>query len=210
MVLLVHYLQKNYGHGIGGRLIGLPITTGPFILIIYLQEGRSFAGHVAHGVLLGQIALTIYCWSYAKVSSIFSWWVSLLIGTLACLATGYITTQYRTPLWLTIFILVTCWVLAMVFWPTDVAASKKISSPTWELPARVLVTVLVLVGLSTLAPHLGASFAGALSTYPVISSVISAFNHRRHGPSATIATLRGLMETLPITVIFIAILALTL
>jgi len=210
MVLFAHFLQKKYGHGIGGRLIGLPITTGPFILIVCLQEGRAFGAHVAHGVLLGQIALSMYCWIYAMASAKFNWWISLSIGTATCLATGYVTTQYKISTHATIILLAAVWIIAMKFWPPAASLPMKVSSPPWELPARVLVTLTILFGLSTLAPHLGASISGAFSTYPVIASVISAFNHRRYGPAATMATLRGLMETLPLTIVFIAVLAYTL
>ena len=210
MVLSAHYLQRNYGDTVGGRLIGLPITTGPFILIIYLQEGRTFAAHVAHGVLLGQIALATFCWIYAIASSRSSWWVSLTVGTLTVLLTGYFVTQLRISNLATLGILIAIWLIAMKFWPQHIAQGEKAPSPPWELPVRIAVTVSVLTILAALAPHLGAKISGALSTYPVIASVISAFNHRRYGPASTISTLRGLMETLPITVTFIAVLAFSL
>ena len=75
----------------------------------------------------------------------------------------------------------------------------KLSPPKWELPVRILVTLVLLVSLSALAPHVGAKAAGAMSTYPVIASVLGAFNQRRFGATATVSTLRGLMQTLPIT-----------
>jgi hypothetical protein len=68
----------------------------------------------------------------------------------------------------------------------------------------------VLISLSALAPHLGAKLAGALSTYPVLISVLGVFNHRRFGPGVTIATLKGLMQTLPITMAIIFVLGLVL
>jgi len=52
--------------------------------------------------------------------------------------------------------------------------------------------------------------AGALSTYPVIASVLGAFNQRRFGAAATVSTLRGLMQTLPITIGIIFLLSLVL
>lgn len=210
MVLLANHLQKNYGHGVGGRLIGLPITTGPFILIVCIQESRSFGARAAHGVLLGQIALAMFCWIYAWASSQFNWWISLTIGTAVCLTTGYLATQSDLSNTLVLVILALIWLIAMKSWPSTLVESSRRITPRWELPARVLVTMSVLVILSQLAPLLGANVSGALSTYPVIASVISAFNHKINGPSATIATLKGLMETLPFTVIFIAILAFAL
>jgi len=195
---------------VGGRLIGLPITTGPFILIVCIQESRSFGARAAHGVLLGQIALAMFCWIYAWASSQFNWWISLTIGTAVCLTTGYLATQFDLSNILVLVILALIWLVAMRIWPSTPIENSRRTSPQWELPARVLVTMSVLVILSQLAPLLGANVSGALSTYPVIASVISAFNHKTNGPSATIATLKGLMETLPFTVIFIAILAFAL
>jgi uncharacterized membrane protein len=210
MVLGTHYLQKNYGHRIGGRLIGLPITTGPFILIICLQEGRSFGAHVAHGVLLGQIALAIFCWSYATVSLKSDWATSIGIATLIVLITGYFVTQLRITTAQSLVSLLIVWTLAMKYWPLSKLDTPKIQSPKWELPARIFVTFFLLYFLSSLAPHLGPKVSGALSTYPVIASVVSAFNHRRYGPAATLATLKGLMQTLPVTIVFISILAFAL
>lgn len=63
MVLSVSYLQRRYGDRFGGWLLGLPITTAPFILIIGIQEGHIFAAHTTRGVLLGQIALITFSWS---------------------------------------------------------------------------------------------------------------------------------------------------
>ena len=75
---------------------------------------------------------------------------------------------------------------------------------------RILVTLTLLITLSALAPHVGAKVAGALSTYPVIASVLGAFNQRRFGAAATVSTLRGLMQTLPITMGIIFFLSLVL
>jgi len=75
---------------------------------------------------------------------------------------------------------------------------------------RILVTLTLLVSLSALAPHIGAKLAGALSTYPVIVSVLGTFNQKRFGAAATVSTLRGLMQTLPITIGIIFALGLVL
>lgn len=207
MVALSHYLGKLKGHGIGGRLIGLPITTGPFILIISIQEGTQFGKHAAHGVLLGQIALAIYCWVYTFISPRMNWYQAIATATATVLTVGYATTHIPFTTTEALVTLVAIWLLAMRFWPNAPTDAVFVRSPKWELPVRIAVTLTIFIGLAALAPHLGPNISGALSTYPVIASVISAFNHRRYGPASTMATLRGLMESFPITIAFIAILA---
>ena len=206
MVALSYYLGKTKGHGIGGRLIGLPITTGPFILIVTLQEGQAFGKAAAHGVILGQIALAIYCWVYTYISPKVNWLQGISIATATVLTAGYLMTLLHVTTTEALLIFVFIWVLEMRFWPTSSMKSLQIKSPSWELPARILVTLTIFIGLAALAPHLGPKISGALSTYPVIASVISAFNHKRFGPEATMATLRGIMEAFPLTATFIAIL----
>lgn len=210
MVLSVSYLQRRYGDRIGGWLIGLPITTGPFIFIICLQEGVAFGGRTAHGVLLGQMALIAFCWSYAYAALRTSWYQALVVGTATCLVVGYLVTQVKVSMWISTPVLILCWIVAMKFWPHSNSPEQKITTPHWELPVRICVTLGLLVGLSALAPHVGAKIAGALSTYPVIASVLGGFNHKRFGSAATVSTLRGLMQTLPITIGAIFFLSLVL
>ena len=210
IVLSVSFLQRRFGDRFGGWLIGLPITTGPFIFIIGLQEGIAFAGHTARGVLLGQIALIVFCLAYSYSALKFPWPLAIALGTIACIGTGFLVTSIKVSLWVSMPLLVLTWLAAMKFWPKAALAAQKITHPHWELPVRIVVTLVLLVSLSALAPHIGAKATGALSTYPVIASVIGAFNQRRFGPSATVSTLRGLMQTLPITMGIIFFLTLVL
>jgi hypothetical protein len=210
IVLSVSFLQRRYGDRFGGWLIGLPITTGPFIFIIALQEGTAFAAHTTRGVLLGQMALIAFCWSYAYAALRTPWYLSITLGTLACLLTGLVITQVKISIWVSTPMLVLTWLVAMKWWPSAHALTQKISAPKWELPVRILVTLILLISLSAAAPHVGAKVAGALSTYPVIASVLGAFNQKRFGADVTVATLRGLMQTLPITMGIIFTLGLVL
>ena len=210
MVLSVSFLQHRYGDRFGGWLIGLPITTGPFLLIICIQEGVAFGGRTAHGILLGQTALIAFCWTYAYAALRTSWYRAIFVGTMSCLVIGYFVTQFQFTNWITTPVLIICWLAAMRWWPHSNLSEQKITPPNWELPIRVLVTLSLLIGLSALAPHIGPKVAGALSTYPVIASVLGSFNQKRFGPAATVSTLRGLMQTLPITMAIIYFLSLVL
>jgi len=203
IVFSVSYLQRRFGDRFGGWLIGLPITTGPFIFIVSLQQGIAFGGHTARGILLGQMALVAFCWVYAQCVLRYSWLPAILLATLATVLVGYLVTAFKVSQWVSTPILILFWLICMRFWPKSAIEVQKISHPNWELPIRVIFTMTIMVGLSALAPHVGAKIAGSLSTYPVIASVVGAFNQRRFGPAATISTLRGLMQTLPITMAII-------
>ena len=209
-VVLVSIIQRRWGDDVGGRLIGLPLTTVPFILIIYIQEGSSFASRAAHGVIVGQIALIMFSWVYAMSVSRMSWAPSLAMGTVACLITGAVVTSFEIPLVVLLPTLIGIWTAAMKFWPTYTPTLRQSNPPTWELPARVLITIVLIVTLTGFANILGPRVAGALSTYPVIISVLGAFSHRRYGPNAIAATLHGLMKSLLIATLIMSFLTLAM
>lgn len=212
-VALVTYIQRHWGDGIGGRLIGLPLTTGPFILIIYIQEGASFASRAAHGVLVGQVALIFFSWVYAKSALKMSWTPALASGTIACLLVGALVTSFEIQLPILLILISASWLLALKFWPSYSKPQDhqdRLDPPHWELWARLLVTVALILILTGFASVLGPRVAGALSTYPVIISVLGAFGHRRNGPDATVATLHGLMQSLPVASVIMTALTLAL
>jgi hypothetical protein len=209
-VALLSYIQRRWGDGIGGRLIGLPLTTGPFIFIIYIQEGPSFAARAAHGVLVGQVALIVFSWVYASSALRMSWRRALATGTLACLATGTLLTSFEIHLYALLPMLIAAWLLATKFWPSYTTKPRTAEIPRWELSARLLVTVVLIFTLTGMASFLGPRVAGALSTYPVIISVLGAFSQRRHGPDSTVATLHGLMQFLPVSISIMTVLAVAL
>jgi len=209
-VALVSFIQRRWGDRIGGLLIGLPLTTGPFIFIIYLQEGSAFAARAAHGVLVGQVALMVFAWTYAITALKLNWYQALSTGTIACIATGAVLTSFEIPLIFLLPSLLITWYLVTKFWPQYSKQNRHISPPRWELPARIAVTLIVILSLTGLASLLGARVSGALSTYPVIASVLGAFNQRRSGADATVATLKGIMQSLPFTIVLMATLAILL
>ncbi|MEI6812077.1 MAG: hypothetical protein WCK72_04745 [Actinomycetes bacterium] len=209
-VAFLSFIQRRWGDGLGGRLIGLPITTGPFIFIIYLQEGSSFASDAAHGVLVGQVALIIFAWSYSTSAVKYQWRRALAQGSAACIISGAILTSFYIPLGLLLLILLITWSAATKFWPEYSNPPREKSAPRWELPARLVVTVLLILSLTGFASLLGPRVAGALSTYPVITSVLGGFNQRRFGPGATVATLQGMVQVLPLTIFIMTFLTISL
>ena len=210
LLVLVHYIQRSWGERIGGRLIGLPVTTGPFIFIIYIQEGGSFAARAAHGVIVGQVALIVFLLVYAISALKMSWAPALATGTLACLVAGAVITSFEIHLYILLPLLIATWLLATKIWPAYVTEPLTSQVPRWELPTRLLVTVALIITLTGAASILGPRVAGALSTYPVIISVLGAFSQRRHGPNSTVATLHGVMQSLPISIAIMTTLAVVL
>jgi hypothetical protein len=65
--------------------------------------------------------------------------------------------------------------------------------PRWDVPARMAVATLLVVGLTAAAPRLGPRLSGLLATFPVFATVLAVFAHRLQGGAAAQQVLRGLL-----------------
>ena len=197
LVAAATLVQRPYGHRASGFLVGLPISTSPYLLLVAIQHGSQFTIHSAQGVLQGQIALLLFLLSYSRAPISWPWWLTVSSSTSLCLLATILISQHLFPPLLSIGVLALLWWAALNLWPTTSAERTRVVQSGWELPTRLAVTLLILVGLTQIAPYLGASLAGGLATLPVISIVLCAATHRSFGPSGPLQFLRGLLLSLP-------------
>lgn len=198
-VWIISVLQGRYNARLGGLFLGLPLTTGPFLLIIGLQEGQSFAKTAAHGVLVGQLSLIVFCFVYALAAKSLNWKKSIFIATIAVWSSGYffnLINFSNLGVAMTLFFV---WAISLGLFPKYEKPTEKVVAPKWELPVRLITTVVLILLLTATANILGSRVSGALSTYPTIITVLGAFSHRRNGPKYLISTLHALIQALPIT-----------
>jgi hypothetical protein len=198
-VWIISIIQSRYNARLGGFFLGLPLTTGPFLLIIGIQEGRTFAKTAAHGVLVGQLSLIVFCCVYAIAAKNLNWIRSILIATIAVWLSVYIFNLFNFSnlgIAMTLFFF---WAISLGLFPIYEKPTEKVVAPKWELPVRLITAVLLILLLTATANILGSRVSGALSTYPTIITVLGAFSHRRNGPKYLIATLHALIQALPIT-----------
>lgn len=194
-------VQRRYGHRASGFLVGLPITTAPYLFIVALEHGSQFTIHSAQGVLQGQIALVLFIVAYGHAPQAWPWWATLTSATGLCLLLTVLISTHLFPPLIVFAALAGAWWAAIRTWPTTSTAldiqGESVEQAAWELPTRLLVTLSILVGLTEIAPRLGATLAGGLATLPVISLVLCGATHRRFGPMGPRQFLRGLLISLP-------------
>lgn len=70
------------------------------------------------------------------------------------------------------------------------------SSTKWDLPLRIASALFLIFTITAFAENLGAQLSGALAMYPVMTSIMSTFNHYRFGSNSSIALLHGLTQYL--------------
>jgi hypothetical protein len=218
IVLLASVAQRRLGPRFGGRIVGFPLTTGPFLAVICLQYGSAAASRAAAGVISGQMVVVGFCLGYghlaARVRPLWALTSALLLGV----AAGAAVSALHPP-WLATTVVVGAVMLGLWTWPT-VPASSPPSSPSTEpgpeprgavrsVAARMAVTGGLVAGLAAAAKVVGPYLAGTLSSMPVILSVVVPATHRADGPAAAAEIVRGALISIGSAVIFITVVAYT-
>src|SRR5438067_1575725 len=182
------------GKKMSGWFIGLPLTSGPVCWFLAIEQGTGFAAAAARGCLAGAAAEAGFCLAYAIAARKGGWIGSLAAGTLA-FATGAALFQIaHPPLWILALIVYAALTTALLLMP-ELATGRAgfPGPPAWDLPARMAVATALILGLTGIAPLLGAQLSGMLATYPIFGAVLAAFAHHQSGAAAAGRVLRGLL-----------------
>jgi len=211
---LVSRAQSRFGDWIGGRLIGLPLTTGPFLLTVCMTASRTTAAHAAAGVTSGQMAVVSFCSAYAWIARR----LRPLRATLVSLGVALAAVFALSPLGGTWSAATAVWVViaaSLALWPWarhDPSPATQPDAPGARAPMlqRALISTAVVATMSTLVPVLGARPAGVITSAPVLLSIILPSTHRQSGAGGAAAVARGTIVSMVATVAFSAVLASTL
>jgi len=90
---------------------------------------------------------------------------------------------------------VTIFVLGIVIrlMPKGEDARRATPLPSWDIPARMVITTAIVLLLTGFAPILGPRLSGLLATFPVYASILTVFAHELQGPGPAVQVLRGLL-----------------
>jgi hypothetical protein len=186
---------RRWGPAVSGWLVGLPMTSGPVAFFLALSLGPAFAAEAAIGVMAGTFSQAVFSLAYAWLALRVGWPLSLAAGSLAFAAATAVLRL--VPLPVVPLALAMAASLAATLWlmPRGVrgVGGSAAPLPRWDVPARMVVATVFVVGLTGLAPVLGARLTGLLSPFPVYGSVLAGFAHRWEGAGAAIEVLRGLL-----------------
>ena len=187
---------RRWGAAVGGWIIGLPITSGPISFFLTLEQGRRFAALAAGGSLLGINAVVATVLTYALLARRWSWPITAAASAAAFfVATAALHAVHVAP-W-TAFA-VTCLVLTatLVVVRDPATPPRAAPAPSWDLPARSVAALAMMLGITWLAGHVGAEWSGLLSPFPVFTMIMAIFGHRSGHPGQAVSYARGLTASL--------------
>lgn len=206
--------HRRWGPAVGGRLVGLPLTATPLLILLSLADGGHFTTRVAIADQAGDLAATAWCVTYALMSRRARPGVSFAVAgaafALAAVAVG------RVPLSVVGATTIASVVLVLVLrhWPSLPPASEVgIPAPgrrSDDLVLRMAVAAGFTFLLSESAVGVGASTAGLIGAVPLVTIVLTVATHRREGAAAANQFLHGVMSGSFSVIAFLLVLAVTL
>ena len=200
---------RRWGDRLSGWLVSLPLTSGPVVFFLAIDQGSRFATTAALAVLLGTISQAAFAVAYARAAVRTGWPLATAAGC-ALFAVATIGFQRVSLPALPAFALVTTsLILAMILMPRSRPVDQHAAAARWDLPLRMVVATGLVLVLTGIAPAIGAHLTGLLSPFPVYAGVLAIFAHRQGGDAAN-SVLRGLLLGLFSFATFFLLLALGL
>jgi hypothetical protein len=188
-VVAVSLAGRRWGVAVAGILGGLPVVAGPILVVLTLVHGRAFGAEAAAGTLLGLGALTLFVVVYGRVSERFGPVPSLLGGWAAFLLGVALLRLLDVPPGVSLILVAAGFAVGLALLPAPVGAPAVVASPPWwDLPARALAALVLVIALTAASGALGPHLSGLLAPFPIITSVLAVFTHA-HGGFAQVRVL---------------------
>ena len=187
--------SRRWGHAVAGWLVGLPLISGPTAIFLTLERGPDFAARASVGSVAGVASQACFCMGYAAFARAGVAPAALAAGA-SYVAAASLANALAPPLGLIAPAALALLALARRTLPPAPPGLAPVAPPRWDLPARLIVVTLVVMGVTTLAGALGPLVSGMSASFPWIGGTLAVFAQVHGGPAAGVAALRGMASAL--------------
>lgn len=206
VVVAASALSNRLGPQWGGFFIGLPATSMPFLLVVWMANGSTAAAHGALGCLSGQVTCALFCIAYARIAPRLTSVASTLAAIAIAATIGFATLSIGGG-WPVLALVLALAVVGLATWPHR-GATRPAASSRWPIVQRMVLAGVAVATASSLAPHLGAHVAGALASLPLVLMSMTPSVHRTLGWQQATGLARGVLGSVPGTAAFLCCTAL--
>jgi hypothetical protein len=193
-VVAVSLAGRRWGMAVAGVLGGLPVVAGPILLVETLMHGQDFGADAAAGTLLALAALTAFVVVYGRVARTAGPAPSLLCGWAAFLLGVALLSLIQPPPALSLAVVAACFALGLRLLPAPSSPPPVATPPPpWDLPARGLAALVLVLALTGMSGALGPHLSGLLAPFPIITSILAFFTHSHSGVAQLGVLLRNFL-----------------
>ena len=209
-LILITLAGKRWGPGVAGWLAGLPVSAGPILFVVALEQGPEFAAFAAAASLSAVSSTVVFCAVYSHASLRFDWRSALLITAGVWLAAVNLLARLPGSTALSFALAASALLGAPYLFPPLKKVAVARSMSVAELAMRAIAGAMLTLAVSLSAATIGSAWSGLLTTYPVLGTVLAVFSHRNHGPDFVTVLLRSMATGMYSFATFFLVLALLL
>lgn len=207
LIALVTLAGRRFGPRIGGWLNALPLVAGPVLFFLALEQGDLFVARAAEATLAGLAAVAAFAVVYAWSAVTRRWWVCVLGGWAAFAG---VTIALQAVQWTAVSGLAVAlagFAIARLLLPASSGTPTSIAAPAWDLPVRMAAAVTLVLLVTGLAEWLGPRLSGAITPFPIATTILLAFTHAQQGTPAAAGFLRAFLPAMWSFALFCFVLA---
>lgn len=191
LMLAICLAMRRWGSFIGGILSGLPLTSGPIVIFLTIEQGRHFATQSASGALSGLSAVLLTYLFYLVISRFIPVLFTCLMAIIFFALMSSLLLMVSSP---AIAIIISMAAIMLMVYFTRQQDASEIKTPkasVWDIPFRMLTSTVMLFVITSSAHILGPQISGILAPIPVIAWPLTVFAHVHSGRNAMLAVMRG-------------------
>lgn len=204
-VIAVTLAGRKLGPRAAGLLAALPVVGGPILGLIVIEQGVTFGIRAAYGGAIGAASTMLFAVVYAHVATRVSALTSIALAYAAFFLATALAIFVPVTLASAIVVPALAWWLSMRAFPSVSVDFPTVKPSKWDLPARAVATMTLVVLVTELAQTLGPELAGLVTPTPISTAVLAVFARREAGPEAAVVLLRALVRGLASFVSFFVV-----
>jgi hypothetical protein len=201
---------RRWGPLVSGWLVGLPLSSGPIVLFLAIEQGHSFAAISAKGTMMGLISVCVFCLAYSWLAIPLGWTGALLASWLTFLLATMALSYVSISLVPAFFAVMLCLAVTLALLRKGEMPSIPANPPGWEVLLRMVAATALVLTITEIAHLIGPFLAGLLTPFPIFTTVFAVFTHRYQGAKAAMRLLRGLIAGLFTFALFFLIVSSTI
>lgn len=207
LIALVTLAGRRFGPRVGGWLNALPLVAGPVLFFLALEQGQAFVARAALSTLAGLAAVAAFAVIYSWVATVRPWWVCVPVGWTAFAA---LTVAVQAVAWTAVSglaLALAAFGVAPFLLPPVPEPPAPAPAPAWDLPLRMAAAVGLVLVVTGLATWLGPRLSGAITPFPIATTILLAFTHAQQGAPAAVGFLRAFLPAMWSFALFCFVLA---
>jgi len=155
--------------------VGIPFTSGPITLFLYLDHGAPFAANAALGSLVGVLATAAFAVEFSAIAKRGGRIVPSFIAGLLAFALIGGAAQDLAIAPLPLYAICAVVLIVAIRLVADPGVTASVPLPRWDLPARMVLATVLVLAITGGAAALGPRLSGLLATIPLYASILAGF-----------------------------------